>query len=75
MIASMYIDAMDENDLTAADPAVGLAAVAALHRLAERLENLHVDSARREGWSWAEIATVLGVSKQAVHQKHQRREE
>jgi len=65
---------MDETDLTATDPAVGLAAVAALHRLAERLENLHVDNARREGWSWAEIAAVLGVTKQAVHQKHQRRE-
>ncbi|MBI1351265.1 MAG: helix-turn-helix domain-containing protein [Actinomycetales bacterium] len=66
---------MDEDDLTATDPAVGLAAVAALHRLAERLENVHVDHAREAGWSWAEIAAVLGVSKQAAHQKHQRREE
>ncbi|MFN8173193.1 MAG: helix-turn-helix domain-containing protein [Candidatus Nanopelagicales bacterium] len=65
---------MDEDALTAADPAVGLAAVAALHRLADRLEAVHVDNARRLGWSWAEIAAVLGVSKQAVHQKHQRRE-
>ena len=60
---------MDEDALAAADPAVGLAAVAALHRLADRMEAVHVDNARRLGWSWAEIASVLGVSKQAVHQK------
>lgn len=65
---------MDEDDLTTADPAVGLAAVAALHRLADRLELIHVANARQLGWSWAEIAAVLGVSKQAAHQKHQRRE-
>ncbi len=65
---------MDEEALSAADPAVGLAAVAALHRLADRMEAIHVDNARRLGWSWADIATVLGVSRQAAHQKHQRRE-
>ena len=25
------------------------------------------------GWSWAKIAEVLGVSKQAVHKKHAKR--
>lgn len=55
---------------TSTDPAVGLRAVAALRRLAEQLEDLQVDSARRQGWSWAQIAAVLGVSKQAVHKKH-----
>jgi len=52
------------------DPAVGLRAVASLRRLAEQLESLHVDRARELGWSWSAIAAELGVSKQAVHQKH-----
>ncbi|MGH9104241.1 MAG: hypothetical protein ACRDZX_00065 [Acidimicrobiales bacterium] len=52
------------------DPAEGLHAVASLRRLAEHLESLHVDRARDLGWSWSQIAAELGVSKQAVHQKH-----
>ena len=55
---------------TSADPALGLRSVAALRRLADRLEDLQVASARARGWSWAEIAAALGVSKQAVHKKH-----
>ncbi len=52
------------------DPLVGLRGVAALRRLVEKLETLQVDRARDLGWSWAQIAAELGVSKQAVHQKH-----
>lgn len=52
------------------DPAVGLRAVAALRRLVEQLEDLQVASARAQGWSWADIAAAIGVSKQAVHRKH-----
>ena len=52
------------------DPEVGLRAVAALHGLLEVLEALQVDNARAQGWSWQDIARRLGVSKQAVHQKH-----
>lgn len=52
------------------DPDVGLRAVAALRELAERLEVLQVENARRLGWSWQEIATRLGVTKQTVHRKH-----
>ena len=52
------------------DPEVGLAAVAALRGLVEALEALQVDNARAKGWSWQDIAGRLGVSKQAVHQKH-----
>jgi hypothetical protein len=37
---------------------------------AERLESVLVRRARNNGSSWAQIATVLGVSKQAVHKKH-----
>ncbi|MFB9237430.1 helix-turn-helix domain-containing protein [Plantactinospora siamensis] len=55
---------------SSADPATGLRAVVALHRLADALEVLQVDNARRNGWSWQEIADALGVSKQAVHKKH-----
>lgn len=61
------------GDGTNPDPAVGLRAVAALRRLTEQLEDLQVGNARSRGWSWAQIATVLGVSKQAVHKKHARR--
>jgi hypothetical protein len=52
------------------DPEVGLRAVAALRGLLEVLEALQVDNARANGWSWQDIAGRLGVSKQAVHQKH-----
>ena len=52
------------------DPVVGLRAVAALRELLERLEALNVESARAKGWSWQQIATALGVSRQAVHKKH-----
>jgi hypothetical protein len=52
------------------DPAVGLHAVWALRTLLERVERLQVDNARTAGWSWADIARVLRVSKQSVHEKH-----
>jgi uncharacterized membrane protein len=52
------------------DPAVGLASVAALRRLLEELERLHVDSARDQGWSWQQIADALKVTRQSVHEKH-----
>jgi DNA-directed RNA polymerase specialized sigma24 family protein len=55
------------------DPAVGLRAVRALQRLQERLEAIHVANAREQGWSWQAIAEALGVSRQAVHQKYNRR--
>src|SRR5262245_36361392 len=62
------------NDLAVAaggtDVRAGLRAALALRRLAERLERLQVSNARRQGWSWQEIADALEVSKQAVHQKH-----
>ena len=55
------------------DPVVGLQAVAALRVLLETLEALQVANARDQGWSWQEIATALGVSRQAVHKKHSAR--
>ncbi|MEV0798865.1 MULTISPECIES: hypothetical protein [unclassified Kribbella] len=55
------------------DPAAGLAAVVALRRLADRLEDSQVEQAMRAGWSWSDVAEVLGVTRQAVHKKHARR--
>ena len=52
------------------DPTEGLRAVASLRKLVDQLERLHVARARGQGWSWQEIALILGVSKQAVHKKH-----
>jgi hypothetical protein len=52
------------------DPETGLDAVVALRSLVEVLEVLQVDNARAQGWSWRDIASRLGVSKQAVHYKH-----
>ncbi|NHT18433.1 helix-turn-helix domain-containing protein [Cellulomonas sp. IC4_254] len=58
---------------TADDPATGLRAVRSLRVLADRLETLQVGRARELGWSWQDIADALGVSRQAVHQKHHRK--
>lgn len=55
------------------DPAVGLRAVRSLRELADRLETLQVARARELGWSWQDVAEALGVSRQAVHKKHNRR--
>jgi hypothetical protein len=55
---------------TSDDPELGLAAVVALRQLVEVLEELQVDHARSQGWSWRDIALRLGVTKQAVHYKH-----
>lgn len=60
-------------DTAPPDPADGLAAVVALRRLADRLEDAEVERALRRGWTWAEVAEALGVTRQAVHKKHARR--
>lgn len=51
------------------DPAEALAAVVALRVMADRLERSAVDAALAQGWSWAQIAEALGVSKQAAHKR------
>jgi hypothetical protein len=65
---------MDAEDLAARlrshDPAVGLRAVGALHRLAEQVEAAAVARAREQGWSWEQIGDALGVSRQSAHTKH-----
>jgi hypothetical protein len=57
-------------NLSSADPATGLRASLALHRLAERVEAHHVASAREKGWSWQQIGDALGVTRQSVHTKY-----
>jgi hypothetical protein len=67
---------MDEPimDLPSAeDPAAAFATVEALRRLADRLERQAVDRAVADGWSWAQVAQALGISRQAAHKKHARR--
>lgn len=54
------------------DPRAGLKAVAALRVLLDTLEQGHVERARAAGWTWAEVARELGVSRQAVHKKYSR---
>jgi hypothetical protein len=58
--------------LSSTDPAIGLRASLALHRLAERVEAHQVAAARAKGWSWQQIGDVLGVTRQSVHTKYNR---
>jgi AraC-like DNA-binding protein len=56
------------GEVSSADPAVGLRAVASLRALLESLERLQVENARTQGWSWQQIADALGVSKNYLTQ-------
>lgn len=55
------------------DPLAGLRAVASMRRLADMLELQQVEAALRAGHGWPDIATALGVTRQAVHKKYARR--
>ncbi len=57
-------------DLSSDDPAIGLRASLALHRLAERVEAKYVAAARESGWSWQQIGDALGITRQSVHTKY-----
>ena len=50
-----------------------LAAVAEAKRLLARREELAVRRARNLGLSWAEIGTLLGVTRQTIHRKYGKR--
>lgn len=52
------------------DPGETLAAVVALRVLSDKLERQAVKKAIARGWTWAQIAEALGVTRQAVHKKH-----
>ena len=72
-ICQSKLTGMETEDLSAhihsLDPAVGLRAVGALHRLAEQVEAAQVRAARQQGWTWEQIGDALGVSRQSVHAK------
>jgi hypothetical protein len=67
----MDIDELSEG-LSSEDPAIGLRASMALHRLAERVEASNVASARKKGWSWQQVGDALGITRQSVHAKYGR---
>jgi hypothetical protein len=52
------------------DPELGLLGVVGLRQVAQVCEEHQVRQARAEGWTWAQIATALEVTPQAVHQRH-----
>jgi DNA-directed RNA polymerase specialized sigma24 family protein len=52
------------------EPGDALAAVLALRELADQIERKAVRQAMEDGWTWAQIAEALGVTKQAAHKKH-----
>ncbi|MBV2364397.1 hypothetical protein ACFPZ0_09345 [Streptomonospora nanhaiensis] len=68
---------MEEDRITPLlETARGESPLAALHATVqlrgevERLEAMHVRRARTQGYTWSEIATILGISKQALHKKY-----
>jgi hypothetical protein len=52
------------------DPGLGLLGVLGLRQVAQVCEEHQVCEARAAAWTWAQIATALEVSPQAVHQRH-----
>ena len=69
ILTGMDVEQLSVN-LSSDDPAIGLRASLALHRLAERVEANQVASAREKGWSWQQIGDALGVTRQSVHTKY-----
>jgi DNA-directed RNA polymerase specialized sigma24 family protein len=61
----MNLDTLPSPD----DPEAALAAVLALRKLADNLERRAVRAALADGWSWADIAEALGVTRQAAHKR------
>jgi hypothetical protein len=74
-LTSSYLDAVEDasevvTQTVSDDPETGLRGVTSLRALLEAVEELQVRRARELGWSWQQIAELLGVSKQAAHQKY-----
>lgn len=63
-MAAMAVQAEDD------DPLGALQALARLRQEVDRREAVAVRRARTAGVPWAAIATMLGVSKQAVHRRY-----
>ena len=62
-----------ERDAAGRDPldllATASATVSQLEEVGDALLGHFVDRCRRQGQSWSEISTALGVSKQAAHKR------
>lgn len=54
------------------DPISELAAVREAKRELSRREEVAVRRARHHGLSWAEIGTLLGVTRQTIHRKYRK---
>ncbi|HYP45781.1 MAG TPA: hypothetical protein VEQ66_11375 [Propionibacteriaceae bacterium] len=52
------------------EPLPALAALASARKELERLEELQVRRARLREFSWAAIASAMGVTRQAAHQRY-----
>jgi len=52
------------------DPGEAMAAALALRALADKIEREAVKKALESGWTWAQIAQALDVTRQAAHKKH-----
>jgi predicted DNA-binding protein (UPF0251 family) len=59
-----------EHHVSTGEPDTALRAVARLRRLVEQIEVEQVRRARQLGWSWQDIASRLGVTKQTLHRKY-----
>jgi len=64
---------MEQVSATPPDPDDALAGARALRLLADQIEEDAVASAIRSGWTWAEIAEAMGVSRQAAHKRFAQR--
>jgi IS30 family transposase len=61
------VDASDDGGVVSE-----LAAVAVAKRELSRREEVAVRRARNAGLSWAEIGTLLGVTRQTMHRKYRK---
>jgi FixJ family two-component response regulator len=61
-----YIKSLPNPD----KPADAFAAVSSLRVLANQLERSTVKEAIVQGWTWAQIAEALDITRQAAHKRH-----
>lgn len=52
------------------NPADAFAVVLSLRQVADQLERSTVKEAIAQGWTWAQIAEALDITRQAAHKRH-----